>query len=73
MPNIVNAFLMDNFVEWTVNAYNAWTNTQDKTSAKFSKEKDVNAQNQDVRKITVSVFKKELRVEFIAVAKTAKI
>jgi hypothetical protein len=32
---------------------------------------DVNAQNQDARKIIVNAFKKELPVEFTAVVKTA--
>lgn len=58
MLGIVNAFLMDNFVELNANVLNVKINNLDKTCKISDKIKDVNALNQDAKKTIANAIKK---------------
>jgi hypothetical protein len=58
MLGIVNAFLMDNFVELNANVLNVKINNLDKTCKISDKIKDVNVLNQDAKKTIVNAIKK---------------
>lgn len=58
MLGIVNAFLMDNFVELNANVLNVKINNLDKTCKISDKIKDANALNQDAKKTIANAIKK---------------